>query len=273
MSPAVVTVARVGPVPLHPPGQRPDDDTLRQRACTELLRQAAIADGLLPADDLAGDDGVISDAATAAIERLLERRLAGPEPDDDACRRHWAAHPLRWTVGERVRARHILLAVTPGTPVAALREHAERLLLQLQSDAVAGRKPPSGSAAPAAAGRDAFAQAARQWSNCTSGAFGGELGWLTRTDCAPEFGRALFGRQGTGLLPQPVSTRFGFHIVEVQAREQPAPPPFEQVRETVRASLRHQAWATALRHLLLELASRTPIQGVDLDACDSPLVR
>ena len=44
--------------------------TLRQRACSELLRQAAIAQGLLPGHDAPAADGVLSEAASSAIETL-----------------------------------------------------------------------------------------------------------------------------------------------------------------------------------------------------------
>ena len=74
------------------PGEALDDAALRQRACTELLRQAAVAEGLLPVDDAAPDDGVIGQPASEAIERLLELRLQVPEPDEAACRRHHAGH-------------------------------------------------------------------------------------------------------------------------------------------------------------------------------------
>ena len=43
------TAAHVNGTPLHAPGEQLDQDTLRQRACTELLRQAAQRAGLLAA--------------------------------------------------------------------------------------------------------------------------------------------------------------------------------------------------------------------------------
>ena len=66
------------------------DEELRQRACLELLRQAAQRmEGLLDADDAPSTDGVISEAAANAIEALLEREIVLPLPSDDACRRHF----------------------------------------------------------------------------------------------------------------------------------------------------------------------------------------
>src|SRR5512132_3634985 len=117
--------ASVNGVALHAPGEALPAEVLRQRACTELLRQAAQSAGLLDRADQAGADGVISEAASRAIEALLERELQVPDPTEDACRRYYAAHEGRFRTGERVRARHILFAVTPGVDVAALRKHAE----------------------------------------------------------------------------------------------------------------------------------------------------
>ena len=61
--------------------------------------------GLLALDDPANTDGVPSAAASVAIEQLLERELRQPEPGEDACRRHYAAHLDRHRQGDRIRLR------------------------------------------------------------------------------------------------------------------------------------------------------------------------
>jgi peptidyl-prolyl cis-trans isomerase C len=236
-------------------------EALRQRACTELLRQAAIVAGLLAGDDPAPEAGALSQAASDAIEALLERELKLPEPSDEACRRHHAAHAARYAVGERALARHVLFAVTPGVDVNALRQRAEACLIDL-------RCAPSD-----AADLDRFAEVAASTSNCPSGAQGGALGWLTRDDCAPEFARELFGQAEIGVLPRLVHSRFGLHVVEVLAREAGGQPDFAAVRAAVAQSLRQQSFATALRQYLQLLAGQAQLQGVDLEASDTPLVQ
>lgn len=274
--PEVDGVARVDGIALHAAGARPEGAELRQRACTELLRQAAQRAGLLAADDAASEDGVVSEAAAAAIEALLERELRVPEPCEEDCRRHHAANPARYADGERVLARHILFAVTPGVDVNALLPRAEQMLLKLRCgddtrDAgEAGEAGGQGGSAPAG---DAFAAAAREWSNCPSGAEGGALGWLRSTDCVPEFARELFAQPVVGVLPRLVRSRFGLHVVEVLAREPGVARPFEAVRGAVALALRQQAWTTALRQYLRLLAARANLEGVDLDAADTPLVQ
>jgi peptidyl-prolyl cis-trans isomerase C len=254
-----LTSPRINQVLLAEPTELLDDATLRQRACSELLRQAAIAAGLLAADDPEPQAGAMSEAASAAIEDLLDHELQLPEPSEEACRRHHAAHAARYAVGERVHARHVLFAVTPGVEVAALRQRAEGCLLDL-------RCQDPGTA-------DRFPEVAAATSNCPSGAAGGDLGWLSAADCAPEFARELFGQPEIGVLPRLVHSRFGLHVVEVLAREPGTVPAFESVHAAVAQALRQQAFATALRQYLQLLAGQARVEGVELDAAASPLVQ
>jgi peptidyl-prolyl cis-trans isomerase C len=224
------------------------------------LRQAAQRQGLLAVGDLPSLDGVLSDTASAAIEALLERELRIPEPDEAACRRYFEAHSARYAQGERVQASHILFAVTPGVNVDALRQRAEGLLVRLRCEDQA-----------------AFAAAASDTSNCPSGAEGGALGWLGCDDCVPEFSAALFAQDEAsahvGVLPRLLSTRFGFHIVRVEAREPGVAQPFEAVASAIAQTLRQQAYVTALRQYLNLLAGEAVLDGVDLEAADSPLLQ
>jgi peptidyl-prolyl cis-trans isomerase C len=251
--------ASVNGVALHAPGEVPPAEMLRQRACTELLRQAAQSAGLLDASDAGSADGVVSEAASSAIEALLEQALRLPEPSEDDCRRYFLAHESRYRTGESVRVRHILFAVTPGVDVVALRKHAEPILLDVRCH--------DGKSA------DRFADAARKWSNCPSGAEGGELGWLGADDCAPEFARELFGHAEVGVLPRLVHSRFGLHVVEVLERSPGVAQPFHAVRAPVANALRQQAFVTALRQYLSLLAGAARLEGVELDAADTPLVQ
>ena len=259
MSDEVLTAARVNGVALNGAEEQLAHEELRQRACTELLRQAAQRAGLLDEADAPTADGVISEAAAAAIEALLERELKVPEPTEEACRRHHAAHESAYRSGERARVRHILFAVTPGVDVAALRKQAEPVYLDVRCHD--GREA------------DGFVEAARKWSNCPSAEQGGDLGWLEAADCAPEFAREIFGRAEIGVLPRLVHSRFGLHVVEVLAREPGRVPAFEALKSAVAQALRQQTFTTALRQYLQLLAGQAQLEGVDLDASATPLVQ
>lgn len=253
------TLARINGMALHTEGATLAPDELRQRAYSELLRQAAQSQDLLPANDTPGTDGVLSEEAADAIDALLAQNLTIPEPSEQACQRHHAAHQSTYTTGERVQARHILFAVTQGVDVVALRNRAETALLDVRCH--------DGSRV------DGFAKAAATLSNCPSGAKGGDLGWLTTEDCAPEFSKELFGHAEVGVLPRLVHSRFGLHVVEILARVPGVAQPFETVRGAVAMSLRQKAYVTALRQYLSVLAGEAVVEGVDLEAAETPLVQ
>jgi peptidyl-prolyl cis-trans isomerase C len=238
MSAPAAIVARVNGIALNHAGEAVDAATLRQRACTELVRQAARAGS----DDVSSGD---------AIERWLERTVSVDPPDEAACRRHFAAHRARYDAAERLELRHVLFAVTPGVDVNALRARAEEKLLELRCSSPDG---------------DAFAVAARTLSNCPSGAVGGVIGWVTRDQCAPEFARDVFGQATVGVLPRLVHSRFGFHIVEILARDAPRGARYDEAAGRVRADLARQAWVNAVRDALRALAAQAKFEGVSLDA-------
>ena len=234
---------------------------MRQRACTELLRQAAQAAGLLAASDAPCADGVISEAASGAIEALLEnRRSRCPSRRTKPAAATMRRTQARYRTGERVRARHILFAVTPGVDVAALRKRAEPIFLDVRCHDGQAVRPLCRGGAQVVQLPERRARAAT-WAGSQ------------RDDCAPEFARELFGHAEVGVLPRLVHSRFGLHVVEVLEREPGVAQPFESVRGAVAMSLRQQAFVTALRQYLRLLAGQAAVEGVELDAADTPLVQ
>jgi len=63
-----------------------------------------------------------------------------------------------------------------------------------------------------------FAEAAKQHSQCPSGARGGELGTFGPGQMVPEFDQAVFSGN-VGELQGPIKTQFGYHLLEVTSRE------------------------------------------------------
>jgi peptidyl-prolyl cis-trans isomerase C len=250
--------ATVNDVPIVSLGETPTASELRERAYRELLRQAAIADGLL-AQGRDAESARNDDEIEAAIEKLLDQKLHVPEPEDATCRRYFAANRARFQRGERVRARHILFAVTPGVDVVALRQRAEAALLDVRSHERTDTAR--------------FDRAAKALSNCPSSVDGGDLGWLRAEDCAPEFAKEIFGKTDLGVLPRLVHTRFGLHVVEVIAREPGAIPEYETVARAVAQAIRQRSYVTALSQYLRLLASDAKLVGIDLATADSPLLQ
>lgn len=258
---APMEIASVNGITLHEAGEVVDAQALRERACTELLRQQAVSTGLLPR--FTGLSAPAPDAETRrAIETLLEAEVHSPQPGTEECRRHYEAHKPRFVVGQSLHVRHILFAVTPGVPVNALAQRAEVALLELSRQGVS---------------IDRFAQLAAELSNCPSSAQGGDLGWITPQDCAPELAKALFLQndaiQALGLHPRLVHSRFGLHIVEVLERDPGRLPAFAELQAQIGARLALQSQATALRQYMQLLVGQAQVVGVELEGADTPLVQ
>ena len=251
-------VPAINGIGLHAPGERPDLDLLSERAWGELLRQEAVRRGLLPRLPVLTAPA-LSDNDRQVIQTMLEEAVPLREPGEEECRRYYEANKGRFVDGRKVHLRHILFAVTPGVDVVALRRCAEAIFLDVRCQE--------------AASGDAFGAAARKWSNCPSGAQGGELGWFTFADCASEFAREIFGRAEIGVLARLVHSRFGLHVVAIDAREPGRLPAFEQVRDAVAQRMRQLHEISALRQYLQTLAADARLEGVEMQQASSPLVQ
>jgi len=63
-----------------------------------------------------------------------------------------------------------------------------------------------------------FADVARQHSRCPSGKRGGELGTFGKGQMVKEFEDVVFTAD-VGVVQGPVRTQFGYHLIEVTARD------------------------------------------------------
>jgi peptidyl-prolyl cis-trans isomerase C len=255
------SVASINGIALHAPDEQPDAQALRELAWTELLRQRAVQTGLLPRANVLVAPTLSAEERTV-IENMLDAAVTTMQPTDEECRRYYEAHKEQFIVGQALHVRHILFAVTPGVNVHALTLRAESALLELSRKEVAPQR---------------FEQLAQELSNCPSSAQGGDLGWVTRDECAPELANELFQqtdiRCGMGIHPRLIHTRFGFHIIEVLGRRKGKLPLLSEVRDQVASRLALQSRATALRQYMRLLVGAASIEGLELEGAESPLVQ
>jgi len=253
--------AMINGIALHAPGQKLDPEELRERAYTELLRQQAVRSGLLARQAVLTAPELQEDERTV-LEAMVDAAVQVPEPSEQECRRYFEARPAQFTVGQALHLRHILFAVTPGVDVQALTVHAEKALIGLLGKDAAS---------------DAFGQLASTLSNCPSSSQGGDLGWVTPQDCAPELAQSLFFQTeapvNLGVQPRLFHTRFGLHILDVLERREGRALAYEAVQSRVAAQLGMQSRARALHQYMSILAGQAQIEGIVLDAADSPLVQ
>ena len=238
-----------------------DTEILHERAYAELLRQEAIRIGKI-ASGVEEVAPTLTAVEQNSIQEMLDEIIHIPTPTRDECQRYYESNRQALTVGQSREIRHILFAVTPGVNVNALAQRAEAALFELKRE-----ETPS----------ERFAELAAELSNCPTGIHGGELGWLTPQDCAPELSKELFYNQVSsetlGMFTRLVSTRHGFHIIDVLALELGRLPEFELLEEPILLKLQAQSKGTALRQFMSLLVGRSQLVGVHLDGAHSNLVQ
>ncbi|HTJ05185.1 MAG TPA: peptidylprolyl isomerase, partial [Caldimonas sp.] len=121
---------------------------------------------------------------------------------------------------------------------------AARRLLQFKADIEAGRK--------------SFEQLARENSEDGSAVQGGDLGWASPGSFVPEFEEAI-AKLPVGGLSDPVTTRFGIHLVQVVDRRK-ITLDNRQLREQARNILREQKFEEAFAEWLRDLRGRSYIE-------------
>jgi peptidyl-prolyl cis-trans isomerase SurA len=140
----------------------------------------------------------------------------------------------------QTRARHILLRPSPQLSADLARQRLADMRAQIE------------------AGSNNFEALARQYSEDGSAAQGGDLGWVNPGAFVPEFEEAL-NRLPVGGLSQPVTTRFGVHLIEVVDRRETTLDA-KQLREQARLALREQKFEEAYLEWVKDLRSRAYIE-------------
>lgn len=137
---------------------------------------------------------------------------------------------------EEIRARHVLIELTPNRDDNQARVRAEEVRQRL------------------AQGED-FALVAREVSDDSGTALnGGELGWVRPGQTVPAFEEAMRSL-GENQLSQPVRSQFGYHIIEVQERRRQNVTQ-ESQREQVRQAIFQRRANEELRNWQQEIRSQ-----------------
>lgn len=111
-----------------------------------------------------------------------------------------------------------------------------------------------------------FEALAQQHSACQSRANGGRLGQVGPGDTAVEFETAVRNLGQGEITRHPIATRFGLHIIRLDAAAPGSILPFESVLPRLREAAEKVAWIEASRRFTLELMAQAQVEGIDLAA-------
>lgn len=182
----------------------------------------------------------------ALIRQIMDLVICPAPVTDDQVRAAYTAQPDLFRAPALYEASHILLAVPDPAKESAVQAQAAALIADLQS------QPPA-----------RFADQARAHSACPSAANGGRLGQISQGDTVPEFEAALATMAEGTINPTPIKSRYGFHVVRLDARAEGALLPFERIAEALRRAMEKRAWSAAARDYTEGLIARADIAGIN----------
>ncbi len=133
---------------------------------------------------------------------------------------YYNAHPDEFKTEATVHARHILIKTESDDPPEAIQEKKARALEILEM---------------ARGGRD-FAELAKEYSEGPSAAKGGDLGEFKKSDMVKPFADKAFSMAAGG-ISEPVLTRFGWHIIKVEAVNPESVQTLEEATDIIRNKL------------------------------------
>lgn len=141
---------------------------------------------------------------------------------DDELRAYYSQHLDEYRVPERVKCAHILFKTTgkSAAEILKIRQTATDVLNQIQK------------------GAD-FAAMAKKYSEDTTAANGGDLGWIVRGQTVKEFEDTAFALQ-PGQVSGLVTTTYGIHIIKVFDKQTAHVQSFDEVKASIEATLEKQ---------------------------------
>ncbi len=241
-----------------PPASRPQalsqPDAVQQAASNLFVRRALAAEA--EKAGLAKDPTVIATLRLARDRVLSDAMLAKIDqenkPSDDAvekaARAAYQAEPKRFTTGEQIHARHILIA---GNTEKA-KEKAEKVLADLKAGADFEKTAKELSADPGSAPR------------------GGDLGFFEAGRMVPEFDQALNELKNPGDMSGLVRTQFGWHIIKLEGRRPAGVRTYEEVRDELRQTVSNQLQSDVRLKEASRLAGSAKFNREAIEAFSAP---
>ena len=220
-------------------------DAARALAVRELLLQEARRLGI-DAESECDDAGRTEEAEDALVRALLEAEVRPEAPADEECRRYYDAQQQRFRTPDLFEAAHILIEPDGDSEEAwsAAETHARSIAAEVGNDP------------------KAFAEAARAFSKCPSSQQDGSLGQIRRGELAPSVQEGIETLAAGTTKPEPVRSRFGWHVLRLHRRIEGRTLPFEMVRDRIADMLEARSWSMAAARYVADLAGRSDVEGV-----------
>ncbi len=211
-----------------------------------LVLQEAIKNGFDKKPDVQADMRAAADSAL--FDRYVRDVIAGQIVTDAEVKKYYDEHPSDFATPERVKVRHIVISGNGAGPHPKTDEQAHEAIGKVATEL---HQQLAGVTAsdPVVASRirlSYFSQLAKKYSEDGVADQGGDLGWVVKGQLDPDFEAAAFKLQ-PGVPSGIVKSRFGYHIIMVEARQAPGTQPFDDAKSSIRGFLMTQHAADVMQ--------------------------
>lgn len=141
----------------------------------------------------------------------IDKVLSEVEVSDKEAEEYYETNKNSFVTGETIEAKHILVDSE---------EKAKEIVEKIKAGM-------------------SFADAATEYSSCPSKAQGGNLGKFGKGQMVPEFEKVAFELE-VGVVSEPVKTQFGYHLIEVESKEEAKTRAFDEVKDMIKSNLIQQ---------------------------------
>lgn len=214
----------------------------RALAARALLLARARELGLTPEPEH-DEAGREETAEEALVRMVLNEEVEIESATTEACLHFYESHHDRFRAPDLYDAAHILFAPKADETVHQAHERAETTLQRLMHEP------------------QAFADIARDVSDCPTGKSGGYLGQMQTGDLDRAVETALAALEPGELSPAPVRSRYGWHILRLDRRMKGELLPFPHVEESIRMHLDSRSWMQAAARYARQLADEARGKG------------
>jgi peptidyl-prolyl cis-trans isomerase C len=183
------------------------------------------------------------------LEALIEKQTANvKKATDKDIEEFYNSNVERFKQPERVRASHVLVKTGAEDSEQAKREKRQKIEKILTDISQGGD----------------FSTMASQYSDCPSKARGGDLGFFSRGQMVKPFEETAFALN-VGEISGVVETQFGYHIIQVNEREEARTIPLDEIRDDIAAHLDEMNRQKEIRNYISELRDEAKIEYPDSD--------
>jgi parvulin-like peptidyl-prolyl isomerase len=205
------------------------ENYLRKR----LLVQEALKSGFDKRPDVQED--MESAKESALFDRYVRDVVSSSIVTDATLKKYYDEHPAEFATPERVKVRHIVIMANGTGPHPKTKDVALEMIKSVATEVhakFAGVKVDDEATADRIR-LSYFSELARKYSEDASAPSGGDLGWVVKGQLDPDFEAVAF-KLPNGLPSGIVETKFGYHIIVVEAKEPAGTESFESAKPALR---------------------------------------